>query len=190
VKGNSPRNAQVKLGEARPREGIPSQIAGAAERRRNGVRPQRHSLVANRRQGEVHTGYIRRLRSHWADGRAVRITAEIQVVVGAGYHLKRPAGGELNHRGHGEVGQELVRCARVAVVERAGENEGSNKRSVYAVRRMSVAFCFLPSAFRFLISDFCLLPSAFCFLPSAFCFPPSAFCLAFSTNFLVHRDWQ
>jgi single-stranded-DNA-specific exonuclease len=110
AKGNLPGNAQIEFSEAWPSEGISTQIARAAERRRNGVWPQRHCLVANSRQCEVHAGYIRRLHSYRADGRAIRIAAEIQVVVGAGQHGKRPAGRELNNWGNGQVGQDL--CAK------------------------------------------------------------------------------
>lgn len=67
AKRNLPGNAQIELGEARPGESVSSQIARAAERRRD-VRqltdwPQRYSLVTNSRQGELYAEYIGRLPS-------------------------------------------------------------------------------------------------------------------------------
>jgi hypothetical protein len=55
-----------------------------------------------------------------SDVRAIRLAAEIQVVVGAGKHRERSTGRELTYRGNREVGQELARQARVALLERAG----------------------------------------------------------------------
>src|SRR2546427_893042 len=110
-------DANVPLVESGAHKRVASQVASAADRRRNqlrrwnrdGRRRNLHECVAYGGCRKRNAGDKRRGDSAGGDDRrAPGIRAEVEPEVSAGEHGKGPPGGDFNDWSDGEIGQELV----------------------------------------------------------------------------------